>query len=344
MKHLRCETLVTGPDDYLFSDEKTISGELKVFIPIADYTSINGNAAYTDNIGLDFIVTLNPYIQYERENYTPKENLEYYADTVFDEFYNTSYKDFTISEVEQLENGARVTANYCIYDKWNDIYIPVYCTYFLTELSNDEMVLVEIEVNLEDATQKTEEVIAELEAFYNFDIEWDAREAQKRLDNFLENANLDLQTVTTGFLMFDLPADWERDYNYGDYSDYAYAPYGDAAFAGCVISIYREYMGSDNIDLDDYFLDMDETKEFFQENFGDSAYNMEISDYGTTCLGRAVKISFQTMEEDYEDKTEIYIITSGAYAYSVNVIALPDCTVDVFVLAEEILANGIVKE
>ena len=293
---------------------------------------------------MNFIVSLNPYIQFKQENYTLKENLEHYAEIVYDEFYTTSYKDFTISEVEELENGARVTANYCIYDKWNDSYIPVYCTFFLTELSNDEMVMVITEVNLEDATKKTDEIIAELETFYEFNIDWDAETAQNRLDYFLQNTNLDIQTVTTGFLMFDLPVEWERDLSYGDNRYFAYAPYGDSAFAGCVISIIREYMGSENIDLEEYLSDTDKTKEFFREKFEGNAYNLEITDYGTTCLGRAMKVSFQTIEEDYEDKTEIYIITSGVYAYTVTVTALPDCTEDVFSMAEDILENGIVKE
>lgn len=44
-RYLNCENLVTSAEDNL-DDDNTKSQELLVFIPIADYSSVNGNTAY----------------------------------------------------------------------------------------------------------------------------------------------------------------------------------------------------------------------------------------------------------------------------------------------------------
>ncbi|MGN1147004.1 MAG: hypothetical protein ACI4TB_01190 [Lachnospiraceae bacterium] len=342
-EYLYCETLMTESKENETTG-KMESQSLNVFIPIGDYSSVNRDTAYSDKMGVEFRVTLNPYIRYDEDDYLPEENMQYYLDYEYDEFYCTNYKNVTLSEVEEAGDGVRACASYFYYDKWDDAYIPVYTTYFLRELSKDMEVLVEVEIHGDSTTGKTDALIAELEEFYGFDIAWDAKKAESDLEAFLATGVSDTQTVSTGYLLFELPMGWEQDYNYGDYSNYAYAPDGDASSAGCVISITREYMGMDSFDVSEFLKNEEETKEYLAETLGETASNIEIEDYGTTCLGNAVKVSFETKDGSYEDMNNVYFISNDDYVYTVVATAVSGCPEDVFTMTEEILANGKVKE
>lgn len=344
-EYLYCDTLMTEATENT-STGKMESQKLKIFLPIADYTSVNRDRAYVDKLGVELEVALNPYLRYDSEDYTMEENLQYFLESEFDEFYSTNYRDIALSEVESTEHGVRAVASYCYYDKWNDSYLPIYCTYYLTELSKDLQVMVEVKITLEDTTGKTAALLAELESFYDFDIEWDEEAAQAKLDAFLASEEADKNMVSTGFLVFELPKDWEQDYDYGDYHSYAYAPDGDSSYAGCVINIRREYLGYDSFDMTKVLEsqeEMDKYAAYLMEEMGAAVSDMEVSDYGVTCLGNTMKISYTTKDGSYEDRTEWYLTVDDSYAYSVMAVALPDCTEDVFTIAEDILANGKAK-
>mgnify|MGYP003294116146 CR=1 FL=1 len=73
-EYIYCETLMTESEENE-STGKMESESLLVFIPKADYASVNRDTAYAEDMGVDFRVTLNPYIRYEEEDYLPEENL-----------------------------------------------------------------------------------------------------------------------------------------------------------------------------------------------------------------------------------------------------------------------------
>ena len=344
-EYLYCELLMTESEENKETG-KMESQKLNVFIPNGDYTSVNRDTAYADELGVDFRVTLNPYIRYEQDDYTVKENMEYFLSYEYDPFYCTSYKDLVISEAEGDKTSAKACVNFCYYDEWDDTYIPVYCTYYLVELSKDMTVLVEVEIMASDVTGKTEELLAELETFYGFDIDWNEAAAQQKLDNFLANGVTDTVTCSTGYLMFEMPKGWEEDYSYGDYSNYAFAPDGDFASAGCVISISREYLGMDSFDASEIVNNEEQVKEIFKDENGEDLYdNLQVTAYGETCLGTAVKISFSATEGSLTAVSQWYFISDGnGYMYVVEATKLADCETDIFTMVEDILANGTVKE
>ena len=345
-EYLYCETLMTESEENAETG-KMESQELQVFLPKADYASVNRDTAYAEELGVDFRISLNPYIRYEQEDYLPEENLAYYLEYNYDPFYRTDCRDIEMSEVQVMDNAAYATVKYCYYDRWEENYIPIFCTYYLTELSKDVTVLVEVEINAEDVKGKTNYLIEELETFYAIDIAWDKEEAQAKLDKCLATADTGVNTFSTGFLLFELPAGWEQDYDYNDYMANAYAPGGDVDRAGCVIDIKREYMGSDSFDMAEMIATEEDAAsyaEYLEETLGDTAKDIVVEYYGTTNLGNAIKVSFRTVDGDYEDNTVVYMITDEDYVYSIEVIAVPECTEDVFTIAENILTTGIVKE
>ena len=343
--YLYCEELATEATQNETTG-KMEKQEIAVFIPIGDYSSVNRDTAYSEKMGVDFRVSLNPYIRYDGTDYLVSENLQYFLENEYDPFYSTDYKNLYISEIENTKDGAKATVSYCYYDQWNQTYIPQYVTYYLNEVSKDITVLVEVKVDLAEATGKTPALLAELEEFYGFDIEWDEKEAKDMVEQFLADKDHQNETFSTGYLMFTLPSDWDRDYEYGDYSEYAYAPTGDAAFAGCVISFSREYMGSDSFNIADVFSSEEETQaymEYLREILGEGVKQIDISDYGNTCMGNAIKVTYE-ITDDMQGNVQWYMITDEDYAYSMQVVALSDCDIDVSEIAENILQNGILKK
>ena len=345
-EYLYCETLMTESTENAETG-KMESQSINVFIPKGDYASVNRDSVYVDELGVYFRVKLNPYLQYKQEDYLVEENLQYYLNDIYDPFYYTDYKGVEISNITQLENGVSASVKYCRYDRWDDEYYTVFATYYLTEISKDMLVLVEVEINGDETTGKTPQLLAELEAFYGFPMDWDAQEADAWLEAFLESPEAGINMVSTGYLLFELPAGWSEDWSYGDYSMTTFAPGGDVSTADCMISFAREYMGLDSFDVGEELAtqeDIDSYTAYLTEQMGDGARDITVEYLGETVLGNAMKISYITQNGSYEDLTEVYLITNGYYAYSIEAVKLPNCDVDVFGIAENILSTAKVKE
>lgn len=345
-EYLYCEMLMTESEENPETG-KMESQKIYVFIPNGDYSSVNRDTAYADCLGVNFRVSLNPYIRYNAEDYLPEENLAKFLEDEYDAFYSTQYRDLVVSDVESTGDGVRATANYCYYDEWNNQFIPIYCTYYLVELSKDVTVLVEVEIDSEEVTGKTPALLAELESFYGFDIDWDKDAAQKKLEAFLASGEADVNEISTGFLICELPEGWKQDYGYGDYSVYAYAPDGDVDAAGCVITFNYEYMGLDSFDVAEELQtqeDIDSYTAYLKETLGEKVKDIEVSYCGETNLGNTMKISYKTVDGDYEDSTCVYMATRGDYVYTMQTIALPDCGYDMDAIAQNVLDNCTVRE
>lgn len=342
-EYIYCETLMTESEENETTG-KMESESLLIFIPRADYASVNRDTAYAEDLGVDFRVTLNPYIRYEEEDYLPEENLAYYLESKFNPFYSTDYKDIEISEVENLDKGVKATVRYCYYDRWTESYMPIFCTYYMTELSKDLSVLVEVEINLEDVTGKTDFLLTELETFYEFDIDWDKAEAQKKVDNYLNSPEANVNLVSTGYMMFELPQGWSQDYSYNDYTSNAFAPKGDVEKAGCVVDVYREYMGMESFDMADLMAteeDLEDYKEFMAESLGDDAKNIMAEYYGETPIGNALKFSYTVQDGEYEQIAVVYVITNGDYVYSIEGTALTESNVDINTVMDTVIATAV---
>lgn len=337
------ETLMTDSEE----NEKTGKMEkqkVTVFIPQDEYTYVNRDSASSEKLGVDFNVTLNPYLQYEEDDYLLSENMEYYLSEEYDEYFTTDYKDLVISEVEEAGRDAvRATVNYCKYDKWDDEYKAVFYTYYLKELDDGLKVMVKIVMNPEDVTGKTEELIEELEAFYEFEIDWDAEAVQAKLDDFLANDLGDSESFSTGYLLFELPKGWEQDKDYWDYSANAYAPGGDSAFAGTMICFKREYMSNDSFDIKDLLKDPEVSNEYFSSLVGDDTSNVSVEDYGTTCIGDTVVLSLTVDSGDSAGDYKFYFASSSSYLYAIQVVVTDTAQEDSFSVVDDILENGRLK-
>lgn len=317
---------------------KMESKSLQVFIPQSDYVYVNMNYADVEKLGVDVRVELEPMIRYDAEDYLTYENLQYYVEEQFDPFYANQYKDVVLSEVEEIDRDtARMTAECCYYNEYDDSYSPVFNTYYLTKLENGCTVLVIMSINGVDVTGKTPEMLEELEAFYGFEIDWDKERADKKVEDFLASGGD--STVSTGYVMFELPDGWSKDTDASEYDAPVYAPGGDAEFAGCFVSLQEEYVGYDA--FKGVQGSTDELVDIVQSYLDEEGLKAEVSNYGETCLGTAILSVMEIEDEDMGKAVfHIYWIFSDSYMYRITAVAVDDTTENPFAVAEGILKNG----
>ena len=338
-EYLYCEEIRTESE----KNEKTgkmESKQLSVFVPIDDYVSVSRGTVWGQKLGISYKVELEPYLSYNADDYLISENLDRYLESTYDPFFSTEYEDLAISEAEELDrNTARATVEYCEYDEYDDDYSVVFVTYLLKKI-DDLTVLVRVEADYQEATGKTPELLAELEEFYQFEIDLDKERAEKKLEDHLaEGGN---KTVSTGFFMFELPEGWKKDREESDFETYVYAPGGNSETSHCMLAIRQEYIGQLFADEDMLESSGDALVDAVKEMLREDGMDGDVSYYGKTCLGVAIKVEVQIAGEDGSvADAHIYYVFSDAYISVVTAAKVrEDAEYDPFTLAEDILANG----
>lgn len=314
--------------------------KLTVYIPDDEYSTANGNYAYANTMGVNFRVELEPYLRYDAEDYLPEENLDEYVASKYDPFYTADYKDVVINPAEETADGVISTVEYCRYNDWDEVYYSVFCTYYLAELESGETVLVTTEITSSDVTGKTERLLDELEQFYQIDIYWDEEKANKKSADYAENGTEN--TYSTGSLLFELPEGWAEDDELSTYDMPVYAPEGDSGFAGCMVSVYEDYLGY-NEDVDITVLVDSAGEELVKEALGESVtdFSTEICDTG---LGKAAKIVCTVSEGEYSANVVMYIVVSDYNIYRIMSVDTPEAVESAAMVLDGIMATGQLRD
>lgn len=327
---------------------KMESKQLQILLPQGDYNTVNRDYAYGEKLGVRVRVELNPYLRSHHEDYTLKENLDYVLNQDFDAFYQSDYRDVQISEIEGDEEQVTAEVLYLDYDKYDDEYVPYQMTYQLCDFGDDMMALVKITICAENTTGKTPGILEEINAFYGSDIQWDADAAEARKQKFLAGNNTDVLQVSTGWLMFDLPKTWAKDWkNNDDYTMSLYAPDGDMRKSGCYISVGREWQtyGSE-IDIASIAgseSDMAILKAAIAQAADLKEDEVTVSDYGMTVLGQALEFSYVITEEGISYEEHRWWISDKNYIYQITAGQIDGSKEDAIAIAKEILEKGQVK-
>ncbi len=268
---------------------KMESEKLVVYIPMGDYVNVSRDSAYSDELGVDFSVSLNPYeLPYDYEDRTVVENLEGIFEYEYDEYFMVNYKAFEMSDIEKIgDDACRAAVSYIEYSEYDEEYNVRFVTYFMKEMSPANMVLVKAEIWDEYTTGKTEELVQELETFYGFDIEWDAAAAEMRLDTFDPEAEGNKMLI--GSLIIELPSGWKEDEDLSSYDSPVYAYEGRARNSGSFISVSEEYLYEDASVI--RMLTDDEIALYFEVLMAETIEDIEVEVMGETNLGFTVKIS-----------------------------------------------------
>ena len=346
-EYLYSETLMTdskeNPDTGKMESQK-----LQIMIPRGDYNTVNRDYAYGEKLGVRVRVELDPYIQYHQEDYTLKENLQKYLDGQYDQFSSVDYKQVTISDIEGDENMVTATVDYLKYDKYDDEYIVYQVVYQFYDFGSDKLALVIVTIDADDTTGKTPSLLAEVNDFYGTDIEWDADAAEAKKEAFLNSNDGDIVQVSTGWIIFDLPKGWSKDWkNNNDYSRDMYAPDGNMVKSGCYISVGRDYQGYGN-DMDISTIAgnekaLDALKKSLAASVGVDENDFTISDYGMTVLGQTIEFSYTIVIEDISYEEHCWLASDKSYLYMIVAGQIGDGTEDAIAIAQDILENGRVK-
>lgn len=322
------------------------SKEITVMIPKNEYTYVDRTYASSDSLGVNFKISLNPYLQYKQEDYLIYENLKMYLDNEFDAFYSTEYKDLVVSEVEQLgDNRAYANASYIYYDDVDDMYVPIYKSFYIIELEKNLTVMVELEINLAETTGKTQMLLDEIESFYEFKTGWVKADMEEKVANYIANDNGTTDSFSNGYMIFELPKGWKEDYDFDDnYSAYTYAPDGDGTKAECAVSIEREYVYSEDYNVDAFLVNKDATIALFTEEIGEGVSNVDIVDMGETALGHTVKLYMDVEQEGILAHYAFYFASDKDYMYTIYAIHTDNAAQNSFEVAENIIATAQVKK
>lgn len=338
---------VEGYDKFKYLSEDVLTSEedeelqITIYLPKSDYYNVDMEWADAEEHGVSLAVKLNPYMQYEQEDYTPEENMQAFLDDEYDEFYATDYKALEISDIEEIDDEtALATVKYCKYESWDEDYAAIYVTYCYKILDSDTAVLTEVEINSKEVDGDTKKLLKEIESFYDFKVEWDAKEAEEKIENYLADSDGETDTFSTGFLKFDLPAGWEEDMEYSNYDMSVYAPDGDLEFSGCAVIIMEKFIGSEMGELSKLFTDNEFVEGFLEAQLGEDVEEFTIEEYGETCIGETVLITCSYARDDMEAKSEVYLSGNGYSIYCVQALQADYAEEDAFAAADDIIMNG----
>lgn len=298
----------------LVSTSNTKSGDkktLSVFVPDGDYPSVSGSYATSERMGVVVDVDIDPYLQYNAADYTVEENLEAYVE---DELSYSSYLyGIDIGEVESVGKDAAICeVTYMEFDSYDNTYAPCYQIFYLKEMGDNVMALVDICILADETTGKTKDLIAELSSFYQIDIGWDDSFAETKRTEFESSDEYNADAFNLGYMTFELPEGWEKDEDESSYSEAVFAPKGDAIGGYGYISIEEDYSYDDGV-IDEMLSDLEYTQSYFEEVLGEDVTDLVIDDAGETFLGRTL-----VMEMKADGDTGIfYIAQSGSSQYAI---------------------------
>lgn len=323
---------------------------LMIAIPQDDYPMVSRDYGYSSKMGVKVRVDLNPYLQYQFEDYTVEENLQAYLDNAFDEFYSVNYKDMDISDIESDDKSATATVDYIKYSEYDDDYTVYQETYILYDFGPNKMALVTVTICAEDTTGKTPALLDEVNDFYGSNIEWDDDAAESRLTKFLKHTDTDILQVSTGWIIFDLPKGWAEDWKNNDnYREKLYAPGGDMFEAGCYISVGRDWQDyGSKVDVASIADDEESLKilgSMMAQAMELNEKDVTVSDYGMTVMGRAIEFTYTVTESGITYEEHRWWVSDDDYIYEIVAGQVnSDSVEDAISIAEGILENGQVSK
>ncbi|MBD5459211.1 MAG: hypothetical protein HDR27_11645 [Lachnospiraceae bacterium] len=294
----------------LVSTSNTKSGDkktLSVFVPDGDYPSVSGSYATSERMGVVVDVDIDPYLQYNAADYTVEENLEAYVE---DEMSYSSYLyGVDIGEVKGLGKDAAICeVTYMEFDSYDNTYAPCYQIFYLKEMGDNVMALVDICILADETTGKTKDLIAELSSFYQIDIGWDDSFAEAKRTEFENSDEYNADAFNLGYMTFELPEGWEKDEDESSYSEAVFAPKGDAIGGYGYISVEEDYSYDEGV-IDEMLSDLEYTQSYFEEVLGEDVTDLVVDDAGETFLGRTL-----VMEMKADGDTGIFYIAQSGYS------------------------------
>ena len=307
--------------EFRLTTDTTDSGDevtYSVYIPESEYTVDFDSYVSSDQLGVEFSVDLDPVL--ESEDYSVVENLEYKVAFDWSSIPNAYYA-VTVGDVQSIADDTAVCEAGYIYNPSyaEDEFLPRYRLYCMKKTHDGVTALMEVDISAEDTTDETLDLLAELESFYGFDIEWDASFAEKQLAEFEGSDEYSEDTYNLGYMTFELPEGWAKDvdnspYTYGS----VFAPGGDSTTAHVGFLIQREYVGEENV-MSALLSNTELAESLIASQYADedAIDDLKISNYGETFMGETLEIIAELSQDGETGTFKIYIGQVEDYMYEI---------------------------
>lgn len=319
-----------------------------LYVPYWDesWYVINGElpgTAWASVFGVTFDFSINPYLITEQKEASLTEMLQKYIDRVYYEDEDTAYEEYGDLEISEVfpvgKDAVAVTAKYCFYDDLEEEYHVCCRTFYLKELEPDMLTLLEVTVDGQESTPETKELLEELTAFYEVDLEWNVEEMQEKRDRYVEKSEAGFSSI----IEFDFPEGWEIEFD--DEDVVLYAPGGDSDGAGCGIAVADLGAIFFIEELPDGENDEEYLKMIISEGVGEETDNISIRSCGETCIGETIAAQLSVADGGGTADCEFYLGRKGENAYIIVAmqyqwLEMDTFEMDTFQLVEELLENG----
>ncbi|MBQ6806315.1 MAG: hypothetical protein IJO97_02655 [Lachnospiraceae bacterium] len=326
----------------IIATSETKSGDkvsYSVYIPDDDYSSVSGAIARSSRMGVTFEIDINPYLQYEAEDYTVVENLEEYVTSMM-EYASDSYYGISVGEVQELADGSAICeVSYMDYDSYDDVYYPYFEQYNLKEMEDGIYALTVVEIDADETTGKTADLISEIESFYQVDINWDESFADTKRAEFENSDEFNPDAFNLGFMSFELPEGWAKDEEESSYDEYVFAPDGNYALADVAITVTNDWTSEDIVSA--LLSDEEYTKTYFESYFEGMMDDITVEDMGETFMGRTAKITIEASTDDGSGILTYYMGQVDSEAYVIYVYSWEGASTEEVV--NTIFETGVVK-
>lgn len=325
--------------EQMVSTSDTKSGEkatYTVYIPDEDYVYVSGSQANSSRMGVAFKIDIAPYLQYNAQDYTLEENLQKYVDDELE--FASDYYGVEVGEIQSGDGEVSCELTYMLYRSYEKEYIPYYSVYYLRELEDGLYGLIKVEIESPETTGKTEDLLDELEEFYQIEIGWDASFTEAKQAAFENSDEFNPDAFNIGYMMFELPEGWDVDDDLSDWDADVFAPGGNGQIANGYIAFMKEY-DAEGI-VNDLLRDPDSASSYFEE---DGMSNISVEDYGDTFMGRTAKVTMTYSADGDSAEFVYYVAESDFEQYIIHTMRLNDSDLDVEGAAEKVFETGVLK-
>ncbi len=325
--------------EQMVSTSETKSGEkatYTVYIPDDEYVYVSGSQANSSRMGVSFQIDIAPYLQYNAQDYTLEENLQKYIDDELE--YASDYYGVEVGEIQSGDDEASCEVTCMQYDSHDKEYIPYYTAYYLRELEDGLYALAEVKITSPDTTGKTEDLLDELEEFYQIEIGWDASFTEAKQAAFESSDEFNPDAFNIGYMIFELPEGWEADDDLSDWEADVFAPGGNGQIANGYIAFMEEY-DAEGI-VNDLLRDPDSASSYFEE---DGMSDISVEDYGDTFMGRTAKVTMTYSVDGDSAEFAYYVAESDYNQYIIHTMRLNGADLDVEAAVEKVFETGVLK-
>ncbi|MDD6570918.1 MAG: hypothetical protein PUF12_00890 [Thermoflexaceae bacterium] len=319
---------------YLTSFE--IEDGLLITAPKSGTESSNGNElkVIRDGVCIEFI--MNPKVRSGQEDYPVYERLRIQIESRYGG-NNPAYGDLMMGAIEDISmESARTEVSYV--DTSEKQAKAFDTTWYLIDLNKEKTLLLHVDISYADVTKETDDIIRELEAYYDIDILYDESGAKTKLSAYEENNKPEMKTVSYGTISFELPEDWKIDSKYSNSSMTNYSPSGTD---GSGYGIYAaQYTYEFNLDKNIYFEQKDTVEKLLIGSTDLTLSDFEIVDAGQTFLGDSVKVTYTISFQGISLKYTAYIGVKGNQMNMVGMYGMGTHVAEMLDVLNNILKTG----